>query len=81
MCDFSWELTVMPLINWRLQKLRERLLVSKQGAQNFDVERFSFKQLGELDVRKKYQIKISDRLPALENLNDSEDINRALGKH
>jgi hypothetical protein len=28
-------------------------------------------------VRKRYQIKISNRFAGLENLNDSEDINRA----
>jgi hypothetical protein len=34
-------------------------------------------KLSELEVRKEYQIKISKRFAALENLNDSEDINRA----
>jgi hypothetical protein len=32
---------------------------------------------GELEVRKEYQIMISDRVAALENLNVSEDINMA----
>jgi hypothetical protein len=32
--------------------------------------------LSELEVRKQYQIKISDRFAAVENLNDSRDINR-----
>jgi putative IMPACT (imprinted ancient) family translation regulator len=40
------------------------------------VERFNFRKLNELEVRKQYQIKISNRLAALENLNYSEDINR-----
>jgi hypothetical protein len=30
-----------------------------------------------MEVRKKYQIEISKRFASLENLNDSEDINRA----
>jgi hypothetical protein len=30
-----------------------------------------------MEVRKQFQIEISDRFEALENLNDSEDINRA----
>ena len=34
-------------------------------------------QLNELEVRKHYQIKISTRYAALENLNDSEDKNRS----
>jgi hypothetical protein len=49
-------------------KVRERLAVIKQAAQNFDVERFNLKKLSELEVRKEYQIKISNRFAALENL-------------
>jgi hypothetical protein len=58
-------------------KVRERLAVSKQAAQKFDAERFNLKKLSELEVRKQYQLKISNRFAALENLNVSEDINRA----
>jgi hypothetical protein len=54
--------------------VRERLAVSKQAAQKFDEERFNLKKLSELEVRKQYQIKISSRFAALENLNVSEDI-------
>jgi hypothetical protein len=55
----------------------ERLTVSKQAAQKFDAERFNLKKLSQLEVRKQYQLKISNRCAALENLNVSEDINRA----
>jgi hypothetical protein len=48
-------------------KVRERLAVSKQAAQNFDAERFNLKQLSELEFRKQYQLKISNRFAALEN--------------
>jgi hypothetical protein len=58
-------------------KVRERLAVIKQAAQKFDAERFNLKELSELEVRKQYQINISNRFAALENLNASEDINRA----
>jgi hypothetical protein len=58
-------------------KVRERLAVSTQAAQKFDAERFNLKKLSELDVRKQYQIKISNRFAALEILNFSEDINMA----
>jgi hypothetical protein len=51
--------------------------VSKQAAQKFDLERFNLGKLDELEVRKQYQIKISNRFAALENVSDSEDINRA----
>jgi hypothetical protein len=57
-------------------KVRERLAVSKQAAQKFDVEIANLKKLGELEVRKQYQLKISNRFAALKNLNVSEDINR-----
>ena len=62
-----------------VSKVTERLAVSKQAALTFDVGRFNLRKLNELEVRKQYQIKISNRLVALENLNDSEDINRAWG--
>ena len=58
-------------------KVRERLAVSKQIAQYSDVGRLNFKTLRELEFRKQYRIKISNRFAALEYLNDSEGINRA----
>ena len=57
-------------------KVRERLAVSKQAAQKFEGERFNLRKLKELEVRKQYKIKITNRFVVLENLNDSEDINR-----
>jgi hypothetical protein len=56
-------------------KFWERLPVSKQAAQKFDVGGFNLRKLSELEFRKQYQIKISNRFAGLENLNDSEDIN------
>jgi len=38
--------------------VRERLAVSKQAVQKFDIERFSLRKL---EVRKQYQINISNR--------------------
>ena len=58
-------------------KVRERWAVSKQAAQKFDMERFNLRKLNELEVRKQYQIKISNRFAFFENLSDSEGINRA----
>ena len=57
--------------------VRERLTVSKQAAKKFDVERFNLRKLNELQVRNQYQIKISNRYAALENLSDSKNINKA----
>jgi len=58
-------------------KVRERLAASKQETMKFDVGRFYFRKLNELEVRKQYQTEVSNRFAALENLNCSEDINRA----
>ena len=58
-------------------KVKENLAASKQAAQKFDGERFMLRKLNELEVRKQCQIEISNRFAALENLSDSEDINRA----
>jgi hypothetical protein len=60
-----------------VSKVRERKAVSKQEAQKFDVERFNLRKLSELEVRKQYQIRISNMFAALEDLNDSKDIKRA----
>ena len=58
-------------------KVRQRLAVSKQAAQKFHVERFNLRKLNELEVRKQYQIEITNRFAALENLSDGKDIHRA----
>jgi len=58
-------------------KVRERLAINKQAAQNFDGERFNLRKLNELEVKKKNQIEITNRFAALENLNVDEDINGA----
>jgi len=40
------------------------LAVNKQAAQSFDVEIFKLRKLNELEVRKQYQIKISNMFAA-----------------
>jgi hypothetical protein len=46
-------------------KVRERLAVSKQ---KFYGKKFNLSKLNELEVRKQYQIEITNRFAALENL-------------
>jgi len=58
-------------------KLRERLAVCKQTTQKFDGERFNLRKLNELGVKEKYQIEITNRFAALENLNGDENVYRA----
>ena len=76
MCEVSGELTDTGhcLV---LAKIRERLAVSKQATQRFDGERFNLRKQNDLEVRKQYQIEITNMFAALENLSDDEDINRA----
>ena len=68
-CDIDHHLVVA--------KLRERLSVRKQAAQTFEGESFNLRKLKELEVKEKYQIVITNRFAALENLNVDEDVNRA----
>jgi hypothetical protein len=58
-------------------KVRERLAVRKQAAQKFEGERFNLRKLRELEVKEKYQIEITNRFAALENLIGDQDVNRS----
>jgi hypothetical protein len=58
-------------------KFRERLAVGKQAAQKIDGERFNLRKLNDLEVRKQYQIEITNTFAALYNLIYDEDINRS----
>jgi hypothetical protein len=58
-------------------KVRERLAVSKRAAQKVDIERFNVKKLNEVDVKEQYHVTIRNKFAALENLEDSGDINGA----
>ena len=57
-------------------KVRERLAVRKQAAQKSDGGRFNLRKPNDLDISKQYQIEITNRFAALENVSDDEDINR-----
>ena len=59
-----------------IAKVRERLAVGKQAAQRSDRQRFNLRKLNEPEVREHYQIEITNRFAALENLNNDEDVNR-----
>jgi hypothetical protein len=50
--------------------VRERLAVSKRATQKSDMERLNLKQLNEVEGKEQYQVKISHRFTALENLRD-----------
>ena len=57
--------------------MRERLTVNKKAAQKFEGERFNLRKLNELEVKEKYQIELTSRFEALENLDVDKDVNRA----
>ena len=67
---------ILITVGW-FAEFRERLAVIKQAAQRLDGKRFYLRKLNELEVRKKYQIEITNRFAALENLSDDEDMRRA----
>jgi ribosomal protein S25 len=56
-------------------KVRERLAVSKRAAQKIDTERFNVKMLNVGNVTEQYQVAIRIKFAALEDLEDSGDIN------
>jgi hypothetical protein len=58
-------------------KLRERISVIKRARQKFDLERFDLKKLSDIEVKEKYQVKISNIFAALVSLDDSVAINSA----
>jgi hypothetical protein len=58
-------------------KLKDRISVSKWERQNFDLERFDLKKLDGVEIKERYQVKISNRFAALESLDESFDINNA----
>ena len=45
------------------------------------MEIVNLRKLNELYVREQYQIKVSNRLAALENLSDCKDVKYSLGVH
>ena len=57
-------------------KVRERLAVRKQIAKKSDGVRFNLRKLNDLEVRKQFQIEITNRFAALENVSEDEEINR-----
>jgi hypothetical protein len=58
-------------------KLRERISVSKRKRQKFNLERFDLKKLGDVEVKDKYQVEISNRFSNLESLDKIFHINDA----
>ena len=86
--DRRWHSSVLDVRSFRgadcdtdhylvIAKVREKLAVGKQVAQRFDRQRFNLRKINEPEVREQYQIEITKRFAALENLSDDEDVERA----
>jgi hypothetical protein len=58
-------------------EVREILAVGIHAAPSFDGERFNLKKPNELEFWKQYDVEITNRFAALENLSDDENINTA----
>ena len=66
--------TTFLLFFFKFSKFIQGLAVGKQAAQRFDRQRFNLRKLNEPEVREQYQIEITNRFAALENLSDDEDV-------
>jgi hypothetical protein len=62
-----------------VEKLRERISVSKWAKQKFDLERYDLKKPNDVEVKEKCQVEISNRFAVLESLDESFDIHNAWG--
>ena len=58
-------------------KVRERLAVNKQAAQKLSGDGFNLRKLKDLEVKKQYQIEITNMFAALGNTSDDGDMNRS----
>jgi predicted rRNA methylase YqxC with S4 and FtsJ domains len=70
MYDLSGELNVILITIWWLHKLGNVWQEVKQQHRILIGERFNLRKLNELEVRKQYQIKISNSFASLKNLSD-----------
>ena len=57
-------------------KVKERLAVNQQAKQKSDGGRFNLRKLNGMEVRKQYQIELTNRIAVSEYLSNGEDINR-----
>ena len=62
-----------------IAKVRQRLAVGKQATQSLDRHRFNLSKLNGLEVRKQYQVEITNWFASLETLHEDEDVNRIWG--
>jgi hypothetical protein len=49
-------------------KVREKLAVNKQRSHRFEMERFNFKKLNDVESKEQFCVEVSNRFAALEDL-------------
>ena len=76
MYDRSGELTVILIIICWLQKLGKDCQQGNKQHKRLLWKGLISRSFSEMEVRKQFQIEISNRFEALENVSDIEDINR-----
>jgi hypothetical protein len=62
-------------------KDRERLSVNKRAAQKLHMELFNLKKLKDVKVKQQYQLKISNRFAALEDIYGSGEYKQVVEKY
>ncbi|PNF38661.1 hypothetical protein B7P43_G01213 [Cryptotermes secundus] len=62
-----------------VEKVREKLAVSKKTTHRVHMERFNLKKLNEVESKEQYCSEISNRFTALENFEAKVDVNKAWG--
>ena len=77
--DRTWQSRILDVryFSGAAAKVRDRPSVSKRATQKYDMERFSFEKLSYVEVRGQYKVKTSNRFTVSDNLDCSENINRA----
>jgi hypothetical protein len=60
-----------------MANVKERLTANKRVMQKSDMEMLSLKKLNDIEGKEQYQVKISNGIAALGNVDDGVDIARA----
>ncbi|PNF34951.1 hypothetical protein B7P43_G18172, partial [Cryptotermes secundus] len=86
--DRRWQSSILDVRSFRVvdcdtdhylvvEKVRERLAMSKQTTHSIHMEKFNLKKFNEVGGKEHYCVAISNRFAALENLKTEVDVNKA----
>jgi hypothetical protein len=57
-----------------MMKVKERLAVDNQRSHRYHMESFNLKELNKVECKEQYQVEVSNRFGAIEDLDAEEDI-------